>query len=838
MTDRVHIVGPYGEKGTVDRADVKAVEAAGGRLMSEKEIVEQRLREQYEAQSTAAKIGGHASVLVGPIASNALAGAGAIALAPEVEAFQKGMSSPATLGLDQIAVNEALKLTAGKGAAKAYAEHQAELSTAHSGWETAGEITGFAAMAAGGGGAGLARAVPGLGVSAIGGAAEGLAARGLAGLAARGVAGRAVATGLSLAARGGVEGALYGASQNLTEQMLGDPEVAADKVFTAAGVSGLYGALGGAALGGTGSLIKSGVSAAVGKVSGLARMAEGVEAKAARAAEGAATDTAPGPVRGWLSKAAESETQKGWAYEQAWKAVGGGQGLQTTRYAKEAARYFENGTKDLGEIAVRHGVIDVSGNPVAAALNGTPAEMLPKIQAASEKVGQRIGDLTMQSGATVDVERIAKIIDTVAKPYEGKAGQIHIGTSVRDYGTELRDVLGLKSPTDKVTVQALLEQRKALDQLVYQETRALDPKMRVQALRDVRSEMENIITGALDDASGKMKGELATEYKALKKDYQGLRILGEAAEDSAARQSKAATLSLTDKLAMFGGGFSPVLGIGSKLVRERGNAAAAVLLYRMAEMGTLTRTIEAIDGQVARSAKGLLNPAPARTGVSSENPVAVAQRAQKQLAKLTSSPNAVADRATTLTHSMSETAPNVAGAVTRNLTRALSFLNSKLPPNPHVDPLSPNRPRSWTQSEATRFARYVKAAEDPVGTLEDIEHGKVTPEAVETLRVLTPTLYRDLQMRTLDSIAETLAKGKQIPFDTRLKLGTLLGIQADPSLNPRVRTWLQSNVLPAAQGESGGNMQAAPRGPAPRPIQLKTQHSAFDRLAAGGPGRR
>jgi hypothetical protein len=368
--------------------------------------------------------------------------------------------------------------------------------------------------------------------------------------------------------------------------------------------------------------------------------------------------------------------------------------------------------------------------------------------------------------------------------------------------------------------------------------------MRVQALRDVRSEMETLITNALDDASGKMKGELATEYKGLKKDFHALRILEEAAEDSAARASKGATLSLTDKMMALGGLASgnltaaPLLGAGSKLVRERGNAAAAVLLYRMAEMGTITRTMQAIDQQLGRSAKGLLNPGSAtHASPPVQNPVRVAQRAQAQIANLTSSPNAVANRAATLTQGLSQAAPNVASGVAQSMTRALAFLNSKLPPNRQVDPLAPQQQRSWTQTEAERFARYVEAAEDPVGALQDIERGKVTPEAVETLRVLTPTLYRDLQVRTLDAIAEQLATGKQVPFDTRLKLGTLLGIPADPSLQPKVRAFLQANIAAASQ-PSGGSMQAAPRGPAPRPIQIKTQHSAFDRLAEGGPGRR
>jgi hypothetical protein len=833
VTERVHVVGPYGERGTVPAAEADAVVKGGGRLATAEEIAHATLQAQYDAQSTAKKVGGVASsVFAGPIASNALAASGAVAVQPGVEAFDKGLASPVTLGLDRVAVDQALKATAGHDAAKAYAKHMEDLSKAHGTAETLGELTGFAALAAGGNaGGGAARAIPGVGVSALGGAAEGAVARGLAGMVGQGVVGRAVTSAGSLAARGAVEGALYSGAQEFSEEMLGDHEVAADRIFAASGMGALYGAVGGAALGGAGSLAKSGVKAAGEAVGGgLARMASGTKLGAA-----------PGAITDFLENAAKTETQKGWAYDQAWKAAGGGQGLQSTRHAKQAARYLPNGTTDLGEVMVRHGVIDVADTVTAAAMSGKAADMLPKAAAAEAAVGQRIGDLTMKSGASVAHTDIARVIDDVAKGYEGKAGQRHIGASIRDYGAELRDVLGMQPGGPPVTVQALLEQRKALDQVAYQEAKALDPKMRVQGLRDVRAGLEDLIADSMDAASGRVSGDLKAEYKLLKKDFMGLRMINEVLEDSAARQAKAATFGLTSTIvgAASGGiGTGMLAAVGTKLAKERGNAAAAVLLYKMAESGAITNTIQSVNARIGKAATGLLNPAPAAHALSSTNPVAIATRAQNQIANLTSSPNAVANRAAVVTQGLGTLAPNVAGRVAANMTRALAFLNSKLPPARNVDPLAPTQQRTWNHQDATRFARYVEAAEDPAGVLDDVATGKVTPEAIETLRVLAPTLYRDLQVQTLDAIATQLAKGKPITFDARIKLGTLLGIQADPSQNPRVRAFLQANVITPAPAPAGGNMQQTPGAPASKPISIKTQHTAFDRLAESGPGRR
>ena len=847
---RVPVLSPEGVFGTVDASDAVAVEKAGGRVLSPKEAKEHELQASYERSTTGQKVLGHASTVLGPIGSNVLAGTGAASLRPEVEAFQSGESSAATLGLDKIATKYALESVAGKKAGQAYAEHIRDTEEAASGWHTAGEVTGFAAMALGGSGAGLARAVPGMGVSALGGAAEAGAARALSGLAARGAAGRALATGGELAARGLVEGALYGAANQVTEDVLGDHEVAADRVFAAAGMGALYGGIGGAVLGTGGSLAKSGVGGvgrglarlsrpseeAVAKLEGATAKAEAATAKIEGAVAKADDVVESGGIRKMAQQAATVEGQKEFAYVQAFKAAGAPKKV-TNRMVRLGITEAE-----AGEVMIRHGVIDtsLSDSPLSAAWkagrNGTPAEMLPKIQAASESVGQKIGELTEASGARIPAQRLADIIDDVAKPFEGKAGQRHIGASVRDYGAELGDVLQLTKGSDTVSVQDLLIQRKALDQLVYQETKALDPKMRVQALRDVRAKMEDLIAEAIDNASGKAKGEAAAEYNALKKDFQVLRLLEESTEDAAAWAQRNRTISPSDYaaagMAAVSGNIlaAPIAAIGHKLVRERGNAAAAVLLYRMSEIGMVQRAMQYVDQQLGRSAKGLLQPAKGTSRSAFANPVQSAKKAEERLAELSSKPERVVERAANVTQGLTSAAPTVGGNVARNLTRALAFLNAKLPPVRTADPLAPDRKRAWTQTEAAKFMRYVEAAEDPMGVLEDVERGKVTREGVETLRELAPTLYRDLQIRTMDAIADQLAKGKPIPFETRLKVGVLLDVPADPSLQPKTRAFLQANVVPLPEGggTSGGGPQS--RGASSKPLKLPTQHTAFDKL--------
>ncbi len=961
-----------GNKILVPRDKVAELQKLGGRIATPQEVAESELQRQYDKQSTVAKVAG---------------GLTGVVLPPELDAYRQGAASGLSAGLVQGVTRQALDVV-DKRAGAAYEKHERDLQAAHEGAYKAGELGGLAgqiaisAAAGAGPGAGLARMLPANAIAAAGAPVEAAAARAFGGLVARGALARAAAAGGELAARGAVEGALYGATQSLSEDMLGDREVVADRLFAATGMGALYGALGGAVLGSGGSLVKSAGRAVASKAaSGLARMSTsaddvartvGTETQAvARAADSTLDDAAravgvdasqeTGAIRKALSGNAD-DAVRGIAQERAANAVLGGFGLQSTRYAKQAAKYFPNGKRDLGEVALRYGVIDAKGAVVDAAMAGTPAELLPKLQTAMSGVGQRIGEITEASGARVAIEDLDDAILRIRSYWAKQAGREHVVRAIDDYresligklrfretprarpavidadaglspgpnrlpmpieiGAEQRPVLlkdygrtdrviraaempplasrakfpdpdaglprvmsidpdaglaigapeaseafkmsaaknvprsvslgdveaasasskravSLGSPLGKLerttSVQELLEQRRFLDDIVYQETRTMDPKARVAALREVRSGMEDVITKSLDDASGKVKGELAAEYKALKKDFHALRILEEAAEDSAARAAKGSTLGLGEKFAvaqaLASGNIAaaPVLGLGMKFIRERGDAAAAVFLSKMADLGTASRVMAKLEEQLGHSARGLVST-PSKGGAyrTQANPIVEARKAEKQIAELSSRPELVVQRAATLTQGLAANAPNAAGGVARSMVRALTFLSSKLPPQRAPDPLEPERSRGWSQTEAEKFVRYVRAARDPLSVLEDAERGKVTHEGLETLQALAPTLYRDLQMKTMSAIADQIAKGKPIPFEKRLRLGALFGIAADPSLRPETMRFLQSNVMPPPQ--QGGKKSKGASAPA-RPVKFPTQHSALDRIS-------
>lgn len=902
---RVAVLAPDPETGrlrpaTVDAADVDAVKKIGGHVLTPEELATQRSDAEYASRSTASKVGGAALALtpvLRPLQSTAAA-LGVTSLAPEHQAFEAGLGVATSGGLEEAATKNALTLVAGKAAGKAYGQQVLDSNTAHPNIHTAGEVAGFVqsavqAGATGGVSSGAKGFAGGL-AGGVGGLAEQGAAKVLAPIAARGAIGRALATGGEFAARGAVEGALYSGASQVTEDMLGDKDVVADKVFAAMGTGALYGGAGGAALGGAGSLAASGARGVIGGARGAIGRAlattSTVEGKAAGLAagvgaelEGAAGDAAAqanyaarkaaaeaenalragvagtaedavasgksiaeatgtntaqesSAYRSWVDKVGSKDYQKGAAYDQAWKAIGAGNGLQSTSFAKSAERYLPNGVKDVGEVMLRKGIINAEDGLLNAARHGTPEELLPRIEAEKAIVGSRIGDITSASPARIDGQAIDSAIQSVTKKYTESFATKPVGAAVQRYGEGLMEHIGVATRdaegklviNGNVSVQDLLRERKAIDNMVFEGV-ALDPSMTIEVKRELRSKIEGLIMDGMDEAGGKLPGELKAEYKALKHDYTALSIANDAAEDSAARMSKAATFGLSDTLR---GGGSILKTIGSKVVRERGNAAAAVLLYRVADMGTLSKAIAATDEQVGRAAKGLLAPPTARPlpePPSTESLRVRAARVMDHAAEAQADPARLADRIAQHTDRLTTNAPNLAAGLGSRMTSAYAMLASKIPVHADPDPFDPHPVARLSDAQAATVVRYGAYIERPMRFFEEVEHGKVTPEGVEVARTLMPGMFAELQQRTVEGLADLMARGQKPPFAQRERLGVLLDIPATTSQRPTHMLLLQQNLLESAQANKPPAQVPGAQAPK-RPFATKSQPSTLDRL--------
>lgn len=583
------------------------------------------------------------------------------------------------------------------------------------------------------------------------------------------------------------------------------------------------------------------------------------------------------------------------AADQAWKAVGGGFGLQSTRYAKQAAKYFPNGTADLGDAVLRYRLIDIPENasPVQAAWqaarSGTPDVIGAKAASALDDVGAKLGAITEQSGARVSLRDVHQAVDSVRQQYARIAGYEHVvsaldnyeaslaqklgatqapppwkefvaknmGQYMRDHGghgpamTALsRDYKALSSPSASnasASVQQLLEQRKGLDRLVYEEAKTMDPKGRVAALREVRAKLENVIADALDGASGKVPGQLRGEYAALKKDYHALSIIREAAEDSAARAAKGATLGLGEKFAVAQAvasghlGAAPVLALGGKVLRERGNAAAAAFLTKMTEQQTVARLLRQADEAVSRASAGALREAPAAAPKTGHKPTAAEGRAEarevqakaaaivKWTADVRANPQRMLDALTEAGAVVGRAAgPQTSAGYTQATLKAFQFIARYVPVKERRDPLDPRSVPPLTHEESMRLIRATQYATKPASVWADFERGVVTPEGIAAAQEFMPDQFADFRAQMLDHVTTHMSRGGRLTAAQRLRVDKLLGIPGGADLRPDALALLQANLAP----EGPSNDEPPPAKSGGQSVDLKVQQSGFDAVEA------
>ena len=127
-------------------------------------------------------------------------------------------------------------------------------------------------------------------------------------------------------------------------------------------------------------------------------------------------------------------------------------------------------------------------------------------------------------------------------------------------------------------------------------------------------------------------------------------------------------------------------------------------------------------------------------------------------------------------------APDTTAAVQGTAARAVSHLAEHLPTRQQSSPLDP--PFVPSQSELSAFSRRLEVAENPVSVLAHVRAGTVTPEHLEALSAIYPSLGAEMRAQLMDRVAQEIAGGKAIPYRTRLGLSAFLGGNLDSTTTP------------------------------------------------------
>ncbi len=127
--------------------------------------------------------------------------------------------------------------------------------------------------------------------------------------------------------------------------------------------------------------------------------------------------------------------------------------------------------------------------------------------------------------------------------------------------------------------------------------------------------------------------------------------------------------------------------------------------------------------------------------------------------------------------------PEYSGMVAATGARAVQYLNSIKPNDQKMSPL--DQKPIISKAQQANYNRAVDVAQQPLIAIKSIKNGTLTPQDVQTVRAIYPDLYNSFSQKIHSQLIDYTAKGKQVPYDTRLSLSLFLGQSLDSTMTPQ-----------------------------------------------------
>lgn len=591
------------------------------------------------------------------------------------------------------------------------------------------------------------------------------------------------------AAQEAVENAAFGASAEISEQILADNGVDASTVAASAGLSGLLGA---------------GVSSSL-SLSGMA--AKEAASMASRGAKKALSILD-------ASTLAESS------------------GARALGLKKVAPHQTPNG--------VMRDVIDQVGLKPTEKLDDVAA----RIQAKREEFGERIGE-TIKSveTKTPDIKPdFATVLrrqqEEILAPLEGKDFAEGVLTSYRS--KVLPTLEKLEKAADDISITRLWEVRKNLDDMIYGAKKSTDSDL-AENLRKFRGILQDEIDGTIERAAAQIDPKLLTDYKEANRIFSSMKTAQNQIEKKIAASDGKSLITATD--VMFGattaglGGLPAAMGAvaAKRLVQAKGDQVASFAFEKLAKLGVLEAAAAKVDQQISQSVGEFVTSSATKTatrGISStfaplsvtfarslvtgrnehkeKDPVKLYKQRLDELEHYSKNPTALEDKLADAVSGSASVAPQLSIGVAKEAQRAVQYLYDKAPkPPPQITVFPIMEVSRWRPSdyELGKFAARMQVANNPMSILADLKDRRLSPEGVETLRDLYPAVADKIASQLIDSIAEN--GNTDVPYNDRLQLSMLLGAPVDPTLQPEFIASMQASYAPA-DGSAPGGVPSAP----------------------------
>lgn len=577
------------------------------------------------------------------------------------------------------------------------------------------------------------------------------------------------------------QGAVLSSPKAMAQLITGDPDRAAE--------TWLWGAAGGAALGGIG-----------GAASTLLR--RGVQPVAAEAL----ATVGNVPVGGFREKVAGKI--RNYADDQVISSLGA-----IKKYTTQIEK-LPGGKHEAASVLAKYDLmpkLGEAGDAFAARVDDTALDPVGK------EIGQVFKDATADGGK-VSVSEVAQALrERVLAPLLEGPEAVGNESLARRVGGFINSFERKASQTGEMTLEEAHNFRKVIDKRInWKDVSKVDYN---GALADVRRELTSIVLERAEQVSGP---EAVERLQALNREYRVLAIASDAAHDAAARGLANRRHSLTDYFGnliggivggAIGGGAGSAIGAyvggeANNLLRRyaptymaRGAYGAANMLEgrglvaleeafanHNGQLAHIPKALEAMSaGKVAERAPlrdtlgvNVLTRFLEADGAQVDDKKGLMQFADR-LASLASDPANMQQRIAEAIADVQDDAPEVAAVAGAKMAQAAQYLDSVAPKPPSLPgPFSPQTAWQPSNAQVKDFKTRVKTALDPYHAIDALMDGSLTRAHVETLQVLAPRLYEEMVRRVMEFGAS--GKAKPMPYAQRLRLSMLTGAPLDRSI--------------------------------------------------------
>lgn len=249
-------------------------------------------------------------------------------------------------------------------------------------------------------------------------------------------------------------------------------------------------------------------------------------------------------------------------------------------------------------------------------------------------------------------------------------------------------------------------------------------------------------------------------------------------------------------------------------------------------VGNLGRAAGGAKERISSGVGGFIKGATAEAGRKYATPVATAilgkvrfdpnvgetpdkatpfKQRKAELDRAMANPDAVAERVRKKIAPIAHIDPEIGAAMLQSAMMRIEFYHAKAPKNP-LEGKGLYRVGKWEPpaSEVARFARYIRAGEDPLSLLDDMAAGKVTPEAAEAVKTLYPTMYANMQFEIIEQLSEPGAV-EALDYSKRVQLKIFFDLPTDPTLTDEFYATMQDlYVMRAEQAQQGNGNYSTP----------------------------